>query len=249
MLSPAILKLGPAAPDDEVLPTSVSRTCAERRMLLDPRVTGLDFPKTKGVRELKQAKLYVEWTYEHGQVVQRGLRGVCIPRGIRIAQDEFYCKTTLYDSQASAALAQPTDAARFEPKEVLYVGNGKWINCCVALRHGCYTHLANIPDTVRGYSNARYKWSYRKGGWLCLSLWSTKAIKDEPVIVSSYGRQANKVVRQTAAMTSDWLVLTQESICSASDDDHEPEKWLELVAINSDDHEAEKWLELVARNS
>eukprot|EP00808_Paulinella_micropora_P030199 g75402.t1 len=150
------------------------------------------------------------------EIVQRVLRGVCIPRATRLAKDEFYYKTTLYDSQASAALAQPADTAEFEPKEVICVGNGKWINCCVALRHGCYTHLANIPDKAHGYSNARFKWSYRKGGWLCLSLWSTKAIKDEPVIVSSYGRQANKIVRDTAK-TSDWLVLETASNCSVSE--------------------------------
>eukprot|EP00808_Paulinella_micropora_P019407 g3591.t1 len=118
---------------------------------------------------------------------------------------KFPKQTTLYKSERAARQAQPRDFKTYEPTEVVMVGRGKWINSCVALRDGCLSQMANIPDKPGGAYNARLRWDRKN---CALSLWSTKTIYCEELRVSSYGQvsgQAGDVGDSTVYMSSKLL--------------------------------------------
>ena len=123
----------------------------------------------------------------------RSIWGVAIAKNTCIWKDFFETETTLYKSERAARLAQPKDTKTYEPTEVVMVGKGKWINSCVALRDGCLSQMANIPDRPGEAYNARLRWDRKN---CAMSLWSTKTIYCEEIRVSSYGRQANRHARR-----------------------------------------------------
>ena len=120
------------------------------------------------------------------------LWGMKIAKNTCLWRDVFPLVTTVFRTEAQARAGQPQDSKQYEPTEVFCVGKNAWVNACLALRDGCLTQMANIPDSPGEGSNARLKWSYQHQS---MSLWSTKDIVYGPIVVSSYGRRANKEVR------------------------------------------------------
>jgi len=123
----------------------------------------------------------------------RTLWGQNIARNTRIWRDVFPEQTTVFASEALARAAQPADSRPYEPREVFYLGKGAWVNACVAVRDGCLTQMANIPDAAGQQFNAQLRWDYARQA---MSLWSVRDIIYGPVIVSSYGRGTNRLVRK-----------------------------------------------------
>jgi len=129
--------------------------------------------------------------------IEKGVRclwGQKISKNTCIWRDVFPLTTTVFATEAQARAGQPKDSKYYEPTEILQIGVNAWVNSCLALRDGCLTQMVNIPDAPGGASNARLRWNFQDKS---MSLWSTKDIVCGPIIVSSYGRSANKHVRKS----------------------------------------------------